>query len=404
MADEEKDNLDKNNNMNEGNDPNQDQSQDQGQDQNQNQNEQLEQEGGSKITKGMLIIGLIIFVAVLFGIQKYIHFDKNDRHPADPKHASLKNEAPSDNAIMPDAAKMHEEHGNDVTHQHGATANSAVPAPDATKQIRIESAPAPLPSNEAAVPTVPIESAVPTSTAPVAAPHSVAAPTATDNNLVAKNDKQVEEVVRKYIESNPEVVAKALQNLNAKMSKDRDGKSKDYIKNNIQKIYAGKPYLGNPAGKSVVVEYFDYKCSYCRRSHLVLERVIKDYPDVKVVLVPVPVLGQNSAEAARAAVAVWILSPANFATFHENLINSPTISLDTILAIARKIGLSTDALTAKMNSPEVEALINENLDSAQGIGMKGVPTFIVNEELIPGSLSYEGFKEELSKAPVVAVQ
>lgn len=372
MADEEKDNLDKNNNMDEGKDPNQDQNQ--GQD----PNEQFEREGGPKITKGMLIIGLILFVGVLFGIQKYIHFDKNDRHEAGHNHPSLKSEMPSDGAITQD------DH-NHSTHQQGA--NVAVRS-DATRQVRIESAPAP--SNNT-VPAMALDNVVPTDAAPLG------------NKVTIQDDKQVEEVVRKYIESNPEVVAKALQNLNTKMNQSRDIKSKDYIKNNIGKIYTGKPYIGNPAGKSVVVEYFDYKCSYCRRSHLVLERVIKDFPDVKVVLVPVPVLGQNSAEAARAAVAVWSLSPGNFATFHEDLINSSTISLDTISAIARKIGLSTDALTAKMNSPEVEAIINDNLDSAQGIGMKGVPTFIVNEELIPGSLSYEGFKEELSKPSVAKV-
>jgi protein-disulfide isomerase len=221
------------------------------------------------------------------------------------------------------------------------------------------------------------------------------APVDSVHGMPVKDDQDIKEVVRKYIEENPEVVAKALQNLNQKMSKDRESKSKNFIKDNIQDITTGRPYLGNPKGSVTIVEFFDYKCSYCRRSHIVLERVLKDYPEVKLVLQPVPVLGKNSAEAVRAALAVWKLSPSHFDKFHEDLINSATIDDDSILAIARKHGISTDALIKEMGSENIQKLVNDNLEIAQNVGMRGVPTFIVKGELVPGSLSYEGFKDLL---------
>ncbi|MCH9753478.1 MAG: DsbA family protein [Alphaproteobacteria bacterium] len=329
------------------------------------ENEEGDASEGSSIfkSKGLLVLGLIIFVGLLFFAQQYLHFG-DDKDQKEVSHTHDGSGAPVIPAVQPKTApsvsakNAHKDlHKKDIPHTHGDS-QGAVAQPSVK--------------------------AVPES-APVDSVHG----------MPVQDDKEIEEVVRKYIESNPEVVAKALQNLNEKMSKDRDVKSKSYLKDNMEKITSNRPYLGNSKGNTKIVEFFDYKCSYCRRSHIVLERVLKDYPDVKLILQPVPVLGKNSAEAVRASLSVWKLFPDHFEKFHEDLINSPTIDDNSILDIARKHGLSTDALTKEMKSQDIQKLVNENLEIAQNVGMRGVPTFIVKGELVPGSLSYEGFKDLL---------
>ena len=313
---------------------------------------QPEMGGGFKITKGMIILGLIVFVGALFAVQKYIHFGDMMHHD----HKSMK-----------------EEGGHDAG-MHGST--------EGTVDHGMPQQPTAMPGNSM----------------PMASSGAVSMESPMMKGLSLKDKKEIESIIKQYIESNPEIVAEALQNLNNKMTKDKESKSKDFLKTNIVKLTANRPYLGNSSNNLVVVEFFDYKCSYCRRSNSVLERIMKEYPDVKVVLETVPVLGQNSGEAVRAAIAVWRLAPTHFAKFHDDLINSPTIDESSIFSVARKQGISTDALKKEMGNPAVQALVNENLDMAQQVGMRGVPTFIVDGDVVPGSLSYEALKELLDKA------
>ena len=124
---------------------------------------------------------------------------------------------------------------------------------------------------------------------------------------------------------------------------------------------------------------------------------MKEYPSVKLILLPIPMLGKNSADAVRGSAAVWNLSRKHFSDFHEALINSPSIDDNTISTIAAKLGIASESLSKEMKSPEVQKMIDENLGIAQHAGVRGVPTFIIDGELVPGSLSYEGFKEILDR-------
>jgi protein-disulfide isomerase len=316
-----------------------------------------ESSSGFKVNRGFIIIGLILFVMTLFWVQRYVHF-------GDSNYKSKKN----------------------ISEEQQLPAHSSDQSQTVGDGVMPNNQPASVPS---AVPAMP-------SVNPPAGPAVVSS--SMNSDLSMQDKKQIESIVQKYIEANPEVIAEALQNLNSKASKAKDIKSKDYIKNNISQMISASPYLGNVNGDLVIVEFFDYKCSYCRRSNIILERVLKDYPNVKVVLKVVPVLGQNSSDAARASLAVWSMSPQNFARFHEDLINSANIDLESIKSVARKVGISADALVKAMNNPSIQALVNSNLDAAQNVGMRGVPTFIVAGELVPGSLSYEAFKDLLDKA------
>jgi protein-disulfide isomerase len=341
MTDEE------NKNLNENQETPKDQHSEKNNDTSENSGEE-ENSGGFKPSKGMIIGGLIVFVIILFAAQEYIHFgDKDHKGPHDT------NKGDSHKQVKP------------------ATVAPKLPAPASSPRTNAVHS-----SVHSGDSIVPENSPMPS--------HK-------------QNKKDIEKIIGQYIENNPEIVAKALQNLNAKMDKQREGNTKNYLKNNMNKITESKIYLGNPNGKNIIVEFFDYKCSYCRRSHLVMERVMKEYPSVKLVLLPIPMLGKNSAEAVRGAAAVWNLSRKHFSDFHESLINSPSIDDNTISTIAAKLGISSESLAKEMKSPEIQKMIDENLGIAQHAGVRGVPTFIIGGELVPGSLSYEGFKEILDR-------
>ncbi len=57
--------------------------------------------------------------------------------------------------------------------------------------------------------------------------------------------------------------------------------------------------LGNPHGDVTLVEFFDYSCGFCKRALPDMLTLIKDDPNLKIVLKELPILGAGSAEAAR---------------------------------------------------------------------------------------------------------
>ncbi|PNZ08950.1 protein-disulfide isomerase [Staphylococcus coagulans] len=72
-----------------------------------------------------------------------------------------------------------------------------------------------------------------------------------------------------------------------------------------------------------IVEYFDYKCPYCKVfDQKVMTEIEKKYGTERIdyQLIDVAFLGNDAIEGARAAKAVQIVAPQQFMTFHHHLI------------------------------------------------------------------------------------
>src|SRR3546814_9601906 len=63
------------------------------------------------------------------------------------------------------------------------------------------------------------------------------------------------------------------------------------------------PVIGNPQGDVTLVEFFDYRCPYCKRMTETLAQAIEEDPGLRVVMKEFPILSAESVQAARAAMA-----------------------------------------------------------------------------------------------------
>ena len=63
------------------------------------------------------------------------------------------------------------------------------------------------------------------------------------------------------------------------------------------------PAAGNPNGDITIVEYFDFQCPYCRKTHADLQKLLKEDGKVRVVYKDWPILGEVSVQAARLVLA-----------------------------------------------------------------------------------------------------
>src|SRR3569833_1844913 len=78
--------------------------------------------------------------------------------------------------------------------------------------------------------------------------------------------------------------------------------------------------VGNPRGDVTLIEFYDVNCPFCRAASPEIEALLKSNNELRLVLVPIPVLGIPSIQGTRVELAVAKLtSPANFYKFHRML-------------------------------------------------------------------------------------
>ena len=91
------------------------------------------------------------------------------------------------------------------------------------------------------------------------------------------HDKDIDEIIKKYILSNPEVLIQSLKNY----SDDIAIKNESEIKNNITENQTelldnnSNMFIGEKNANIVVVEFFDYNCSYCLKAHIKISEIQK---------------------------------------------------------------------------------------------------------------------------------
>ncbi|MGH6676449.1 MAG: DsbA family protein, partial [Xanthobacteraceae bacterium] len=114
----------------------------------------------------------------------------------------------------------------------------------------------------------------------------------------------------------------------------------------------GVVVAANPQGKTTLVEFYDLNCPYCRMASGDIADMVGVDPDLRLVLVPFPVLGIPSIAAGRVELAVAKLgSSKQFYEFHRAIYaQRGTTNGMRALEVARKLGLDEAAVTKLGNS------------------------------------------------------
>lgn len=211
----------------------------------------------------------------------------------------------------------------------------------------------------------------------------------------------LEKAIEQYIRTHPEVIEQSLQDLEAKREAEEKARQKVALANRQQDLLhdPSSPVSGNQKGTITLIEFFDYRCGFCKRAADAVTHLQKDDPRVRVVYKDFPILGEASELAAKAALAS--AAQGKHQAFHEALLAlKGEMTKESILATATEVGLDAKRLEADMRNPEWDRVIEKNRALARDLGISGTPGFIVGTELVPGALDLKGLKELVTRAGV----
>ena len=206
----------------------------------------------------------------------------------------------------------------------------------------------------------------------------------------APDKAAVEKIVREYLLTHPEILFEMQDALDTKREvSDRKARADSLAKVGRAALTDPKiAFVTGPAdAKVTVVEFFDYRCVYCKASLEAMKTAIKSGGKVRFSFIEYPILTADSMIAARAAVAAR-RQTGKYVPFHLALMATQgDLPKERVLAIAKSVGIDVAKLEKDMNDPAVTASIEASRALAKSLRVDGTPTFLINDQFWIGKLT-----------------
>ncbi|MGU3359579.1 DsbA family protein [Methylobacterium sp. M6A4_1b] len=210
----------------------------------------------------------------------------------------------------------------------------------------------------------------------------------------------IEGIIKDFLVKNPEVLQEAIAEGERRQQETQKLAQSAALKESREAL-VNSPHgvvAGNPAGDVTLVEFFDYNCGYCRKALTDIQALIKGDPKLRVVLKDFPVLGAESLEASKIALAAkQQLKGDKIFEFHTKLLESKgRVNGERALAVGKEMGLDVARLAKDAQGPEVKAALSENVGLGDKLGLSGTPAFIIGDEIIPGAVGIDPIRKTIT--------
>lgn len=162
------------------------------------------------------------------------------------------------------------------------------------------------------------------------------------------------------------------------------------------KVLPTDPVKGNPNAKLTIVNFSDYKCSFCARLHQdTVPKIIKDYVDTgkaKFVFKNLAFLGEESLSAANAAKCAQ--EQNKFWEYQDKLFANQKDSWtgDKLKQYAADLGLNTAQFNDCLDKKKYNEQVLADNTEATRVGFQSTPSTAIGTTPIIGAQPYEQFK------------
>jgi protein-disulfide isomerase len=217
--------------------------------------------------------------------------------------------------------------------------------------------------------------------------------------LTAKQKEEVERVIHDYFLKHPEFMVEVLRAAEGKLKAQRNSEAKNAITGKRQELLRDPttPVGGNPDGDVTIVEFFDYRCPYCKQVEPAIEALVREDRKIRIVYKEFPVLGPESVYASRMALAAR--KQGKYAAFHDAMMAvHGAVNEESIVKTAEAAGLDVAQAKLDMDSAEVKDSLKRNYALADALDIQGTPAFIVGDTLVPGATDIEALRKLVIEA------
>ena len=224
-----------------------------------------------------------------------------------------------------------------------------------------------------------------------------AAPSRAEEAFNESQKAAMETIIHDYIIAHPEVLLESVNGFQAKQAANEEKAGQEQVAANKDFLHdSSSPFAGNKKGKTIIVEFFDYNCGYCKMALKDVVKLIDEDKDVKVIFKELPIFGDDSAKLAKWALAAH--KQGKYFEFHKALMENPGhISVDSLPDVAQKVGLNVEKMKKDAEDPALVEVLKKNHEKAGEMKISGTPAFIIGDKLIKGYVELDGMKKMIEE-------
>ena len=202
-------------------------------------------------------------------------------------------------------------------------------------------------------------------------------------DLDATDRATLNSIIEDFIRNNPEIVRDTLIALATREEAERKQTGLAKVRDD-----QGDPVMGNANGTITLYEFSDYNCGYCKRVFEPIQQLVRDNPDVRLVIKEFPILSQSSLFAAKAAIAAEM--QGKFGDYHIAMMTyRGQITDAVVMRMAAQAGVDTEQLKSDMESPKTMAIIQRTREAAAALEINGTPGLVVGDTVVPGAIGLD---------------
>lgn len=217
--------------------------------------------------------------------------------------------------------------------------------------------------------------------------------------LAQTDTEQLHKIIKDYILANPSIINQALQISRLRQQTRSQKSAAELLQTRYEDLYNDELTLSNEVENPdiTVIEFFDYRCGFCKKAHPVVKALLAGDPKIKFIYKEFPILGPVSDTASRATIAAR--KQGKYLELHHKIFSTPgRLTEKRLMQDAATIGIDIKQLKDDMLAPEVDDLIIRNKVMAKGLKITGTPTFIVGNQIIQGFVNLDKMKQAVATA------
>jgi protein-disulfide isomerase len=190
--------------------------------------------------------------------------------------------------------------------------------------------------------------------------------------------------VHAYLLAHPEVIREAADKLRQQDQAASLRASTEAIsKYRSQLERDSRDFVANPNGKVTVVEFFDYRCGYCKMAAPQVIQMIKDNPDIRFVFKEFPIFGAVSDTAAK--IALTPEAKGKGLQLYQEWMGEKALDDAALDRHLKAAGLDPDAARKAADDPSIERQILDTRTLATALHIEGTPAFVIGDTLVSGA-------------------
>lgn len=175
--------------------------------------------------------------------------------------------------------------------------------------------------------------------------------------------------------------------------------------NNINNLTGFNPPLGNPNAPVKIIEFSDFQCPFCRKLYFESFKKIKEeYIDKGLVVFYYRDFAFLGPESLQASLASKCAREQNKFWEYVDILfknqageNVGSFSKENLIKFAEKLNLDKEKFEKCLNEGKYMNEIQQDLQAAQKLGVRGTPYLIINNDIVEGAYPYEYIKSIIEK-------